>query len=58
MPSSFILIPDYDIFLRLKDNWQIYGFPSYYVLDSRHRVLRRDIGYSTQLGLWLRAWTI
>ena len=38
--------------------WRVQAFPSYYVLDSRHRVLRRDIGYSTQLGLWLRAWTI
>ena len=38
--------------------WRIQAFPSYYVLDSQHRVLRRDIGYSTQLGLWLRAWTI
>ena len=38
--------------------WQIQAFPSYYVLDSEHRVIRRDIGYSTQLGLWLRAWLI
>ena len=38
--------------------WQIQGFPSYYVLDKDHRILRRDIGYSTQLGLWLRAWLI
>jgi len=38
--------------------WQIRGFPSYYVLDKEHRIIRRDIGYSTQLGLWLRAWLI
>ena len=38
--------------------WQIQGFPSYYVLDNEHRIVRRDIGYSTQLGLWLRAWQI
>ena len=38
--------------------WQIYGFPSYYVLDSRHRILRRDFGYSSQFGLWWRAWTV
>ena len=38
--------------------WQIQGFPSYYVLDEKHRIVRRDIGYSTQLGLWLRAWLI
>lgn len=38
--------------------WQIQAFPSYYVLNSEHRVVRRDIGYSSQLGLWLRAWMI
>jgi peroxiredoxin len=38
--------------------WQIQAFPSYYVLDEEHRIVRRDIGYSTQLGLWLRAWLI
>ena len=39
-------------------NWQIQAFPSYYVLDGEHHIVRRDIGYSTQLGLWLRAWLI
>ena len=39
-------------------NWQIYAFPSYYVLDSEHRIVRRDVGYSSQLGLLWRAWTI
>lgn len=39
-------------------NWQIYAFPSYYVLDSEHRIARRDVGYSSQLGLLWRAWTI
>lgn len=38
--------------------WQIYGYPSYYVLDSQHRIARRDIGYSSQLGLWWRAWSV
>ena len=38
--------------------WQIQGFPSYYVLNSEHRIVRRDIGYSTQFGLWWRAWMI
>ena len=38
--------------------WQIQAFPSYYVLDDEHRVVRRDVGYSSQLGLWLRAWVI
>ena len=39
------------------ENWQIYAFPSYYVLDGGHRITRRDIGYSSQLGLLWRAWT-
>ena len=39
-------------------DWRIQAYPSYYVLDAGHRVLRRDIGYSTQLGLWFRAWTV
>jgi peroxiredoxin len=39
-------------------DWQIYAFPSYYVLDSERRIARRDIGYSSQLGLLWRAWTI
>lgn len=38
--------------------WQIYAYPSYYVLDGQHRIARRDIGYSSQLGLWWRAWTV
>ncbi len=39
-------------------NWQIYAFPSYYVLDGEHRIARRDVGYSSQLGLLWRAWTV
>ena len=38
--------------------WQIQAFPSYYVLNGEHQVVRRDIGYSSQFGLWLRAWMI
>jgi peroxiredoxin len=35
--------------------WKIRAYPSYYVLNSEHRIVRRDIGYSTQFGLWWRA---
>ena len=38
--------------------WRIQAYPSYYVLDSEHRIVRRDVGYSSQLGMWLRAWLI
>ena len=43
---------------RVSRQWQIRGFPSYYVLDGEHRIIRRDIGYSTQLGLWWRTWLV
>ena len=43
---------------RIARQWQIYAYPSYYVLDSQHRIARRDIGYSSQLGLLWRAWTV
>lgn len=54
---------DLDVTVVLGDTnvarqWQVPGFPSYYVLDDEHRIIRRDFGYSTQLGLWLRAWLI
>lgn len=39
-------------------DWQVYAFPTYYVLDSQHRVVRRDLGYSTQAGLWWRSWAV
>ena len=44
--------------LYVRQHWQIQAYPSYYVLDREHRILRRDIGYSTQLGMWVRAWTV
>jgi len=43
---------------NLARQWKIQAFPSYYVLNAEHRVVRRDIGYSSQLGLWFRAWII
>lgn len=38
--------------------WQVYAFPTYYVLDNKQRVVDRDMGYSTQLGLWWRSWNV
>ena len=43
---------------RTRAQWQIFAYPSYYVLDSQHRIVRRDVGYSSQFGLWWRAWTV
>lgn len=41
----------------VRQRWQVQAYPSYYVLDRDHRILRRDVGYSSQFGLWWRAWT-
>ncbi len=40
------------------EDWRVYAFPTYYVLDSKLRVVRRDMGYSTQFGLWWRSWIV
>ena len=61
--SAYVERHELDIPVVLGDasvasNWQIYAFPSYYVLDSGHRIVRRDIGYSSQLGLLWRAWVV
>ena len=39
-------------------DWRVQAYPSYYVLDSERRIVRRDIGYSSQAGLWWRAWIV
>jgi peroxiredoxin len=41
---------------KVAADWHVFGFPTYYVLDEQHRVVSRDYGYSTQLGLWWRSW--
>ena len=61
--SAYVERHDLDIPVVLGDpgvakDWQIYAFPSYYMLDSGHRSTRRDVGYSSQLGLLWRAWTV
>lgn len=42
----------------VRESWQVQAYPSYYVLDSVHRIKRRDIGYSSQFGLWWRTWLL
>jgi thiol-disulfide isomerase/thioredoxin len=39
---------------RTAQAWNVYAFPTYYILSERHEVVRRDMGYSTTLGLYLR----
>jgi hypothetical protein len=40
---------------KTASDWNIYAFPTYYVLNSEQQVTRRDIGYSTLAGLWWRS---
>ena len=37
-----------------KQRFNISGYPTYYVLDENLQVIKRDMGYSTSLGLKLR----
>jgi len=43
---------------RIAQEWRVHAFPTYYVLDSDRRIRHRDLGYSTQLGLWWRSWSV
>ncbi|MGB5448928.1 MAG: TlpA disulfide reductase family protein [Woeseiaceae bacterium] len=43
---------------RIAEDWHVYAFPTYYVLDRERRIRRRDLGYSTQFGLWWRTWIV
>ena len=42
----------------ITSDWKISAFPTYYVLDSERHIRRRDLGYSTQLGMWWRTWLV
>ena len=44
--------------VRIAREWRVQAFPTYYVLDSDRRIRRRDLGYSTQFGLWWRTWLV
>lgn len=38
------------------EDWQIRGFPTYFVIDGEGRIVSRSVGYSTRLGLKARVW--
>ncbi len=40
---------------ELRERFRIRGYPSYYTLDSEFRITGRSVGYSTALGLQVRA---
>lgn len=41
---------------EIKAIFRIKGYPSYYILDRDFRVISRDMGYTSELGLRARAW--
>ncbi len=45
-----VLLGDY----RTARDWQVFGFPTYYVVDSQNRIAHKDFGYSSRFGLWWR----
>ena len=40
---------------KIASDWNVYAFPTYYVLNSKQQVVSRDLGYSTFAGLWWRS---
>lgn len=41
---------------QLKKTFQIQGYPSYYLLDEKGRVVARSFGLNTSLGIKLKDW--
>ena len=39
----------------IKKRFKITGYPSYYILDEQNTITGRSIGYSSELGLYLRS---
>ena len=37
-------------------DWQIRGFPTYFVIDGDGQIVSRSVGYSTKVGLAARVW--
>lgn len=37
-------------------DWSIRAYPTYYVIDAEGRISSRSVGYSTWLGMRVRAW--
>lgn len=40
---------------KTASDWSVTAFPTYYVIDAEGRISSRSVGYSTKLGMWLRA---
>lgn len=39
----------------VKNDYKVMGYPSYYVLNEENTVIERSLGYSSQIGLYLRS---
>jgi len=37
-------------------DWQIRGFPTYFIIDGEGKIVSRSVGYSTKIGLQVRTW--
>ncbi|GAA5217587.1 TlpA family protein disulfide reductase [Corallincola platygyrae] len=37
-------------------NFRVSAFPTYYTIDNEGRIVAKDMGVSTRVGLWLRTW--
>jgi len=42
---------------KTTEDWQIRGFPTYFVIDGDGKIASRSVGYSTKIGLQVRTWT-
>lgn len=40
---------------QVKNDFKVMGYPSYYVLDEENTIIARSLGYSTEIGLYLRS---
>jgi peroxiredoxin len=39
----------------VKKDYKVMGYPSYYVLDEENMIIARSLGYSSEIGLYLRS---
>ncbi len=40
---------------RTKSNFKVQGYPSYYVINEQNLIASKSMGYSTELGIYLRS---
>ena len=41
---------------QTSNDWQIRGFPTYFVIDGDGNIASRSVGYATKIGLQARVW--